>query len=71
VLSEHQYPLTPRDIGLPWPTGAGEPAVHPQFLAIDNTARFDVQGVQINQQFGKATSARNPRIMQGATRFTF
>ncbi|HXW08085.1 MAG TPA: carboxypeptidase regulatory-like domain-containing protein [Vicinamibacterales bacterium] len=44
---------------------------HTQFSAIDGTARFDAAGVQVNQQFGKATAARNPRIMQGAIRFTF
>ncbi len=44
---------------------------HTQFSTLDNTARFDVAGVQVNQQFGKATAARNPRIMQGAIRFTF
>jgi hypothetical protein len=42
-----------------------------QFSTIDNTARFDATGAQVNQQFGKATNARNPRIMQGAIRFTF
>ena len=42
-----------------------------QFLTLDNTARFDTAGVQVNQNFGKATAARNPRIMQGALRFTF
>jgi hypothetical protein len=44
---------------------------HTQFSTIDNTARFDATGAQVNQQFGKATNARNPRIMQGAIRFTF
>jgi Carboxypeptidase regulatory-like domain/TonB-dependent Receptor Plug Domain len=44
---------------------------HTQFSTVDNTARFDAAGVQVNQQFGKATAARNPRIMQGAIRFTF
>jgi Carboxypeptidase regulatory-like domain/TonB-dependent Receptor Plug Domain len=42
-----------------------------QFDLIDNTARFDATGAQVNQNFGKATRARNPRIMQGALRFTF
>jgi hypothetical protein len=44
---------------------------HTQFSGIDNTARFDATGAQVNANFGKATSARNPRIMQGAIRFTF
>jgi hypothetical protein len=44
---------------------------HTQFDQIDNTARFDAAGSQVNAQFGKATRTRNPRIMQGALRFTF
>jgi hypothetical protein len=44
---------------------------HTQFDAIDNAARFDVAGNQVNDQFGKATSARNPRFMQGSIRFSF
>ena len=40
--------------------------------AIDTSAQFNrVTGEQVDQQFGKATSARDPRIMQGAIRFTF
>ena len=42
-----------------------------QFKDIDRTARFDVAGAQVNANFGKATSARNPRIMQMSIRFTF
>jgi hypothetical protein len=42
-----------------------------QFDQIDDTARFDASGVLVNQNFGKATRARNPRIMQGALRFVF
>ncbi len=44
---------------------------HTQFSTLDNTARFDALGAQVNPAFGKATAARNPRIMQGAIRFTF
>ena len=44
---------------------------HTQFSAIDRTARFDALGQQVNQAFGDATSARNPRIMQGSVRFSF
>jgi hypothetical protein len=33
--------------------------------------RFDAAGNQVNANFGKATGARNPRIMQGSVRFTF
>ena len=44
---------------------------HTQFSTLDNTARFDALGAQVNPTFGKATAARNPRIMQGAIRFTF
>jgi hypothetical protein len=44
---------------------------HTQFLAIDNTVRFTALGEQTNTAFGKATSARNPRIMQASLRFGF
>ena len=39
--------------------------------AIDTSAQFNEAGQQVDTQFGKATSARDPRIMQGAIRFTF
>jgi hypothetical protein len=42
-----------------------------QFSDIDNTARFDTEGNQVNPNFGRATDARNPRIMQLSLRFTF
>ena len=42
-----------------------------QWSTIDNTLRYDATGTQVNAQFGKATAARNPRIMQGAIRFSF
>ena len=38
---------------------------------IDNTLRFDAAGNQINANFGKATAARNARILQGSIRFSF
>jgi hypothetical protein len=41
------------------------------YPGIDNTARFDPAGNQVNANFGKATAARNPRIMQGSVRFSF
>src|SRR6266571_2997714 len=41
------------------------------YPGIDNTLRFDATGKQVNANFGKATAARNPRIMQGSVRFTF
>ncbi len=44
---------------------------HTQFSVIDNTARFDAVGVQVNQTFGDATATRNSRIMQGSIRFSF
>src|SRR5262249_17815882 len=44
---------------------------HTQFSAIDNTARFDPTGAQVNPAFGKATAARNPRIVQGSVRLSF
>jgi len=42
-----------------------------QFSTIDNTVRFDAAGNQVNANFGKATAARNPRIVVGSIRFTF
>jgi hypothetical protein len=39
--------------------------------AIDTSAQFNERGEQVDLQFGKATSARDPRIMQGAIRFSF
>ena len=44
---------------------------HTQFSGVDNGARFDAQGNQVNAQFGRFTSARSPRVMQGAINFTF
>jgi hypothetical protein len=44
---------------------------HTQWSTIDNTLRYDATGTQVNAQFGKATAARNSRIMQGAIRFSF
>ena len=42
-----------------------------QFRNVDRGARFDAAGNQVNANFGKANSARNPRIIQLAFRFTF
>jgi hypothetical protein len=42
-----------------------------QFATIDNTARFDAAGNQVNASFGEAATARNPRIMQGSIRLSF
>ncbi|MFN0101420.1 MAG: carboxypeptidase regulatory-like domain-containing protein [Bryobacteraceae bacterium] len=44
---------------------------HTQFNGVDNGARFDLQGSQVNAQFGRFTSSRTPRVMQGALNFTF
>ncbi len=44
---------------------------HTQFNAVDNNARFDAQGNQVNGQFGQITGARTPRQMQGSLRFEF
>ncbi len=44
---------------------------HTQFSGVDNAARFDLQGNQVNAQFGRFTSSRSPRVMQGALNFTF
>jgi hypothetical protein len=44
---------------------------HTQFSGVDNTARFDAQGRQVNTQFGLLTAARSPRVMQGSLNFRF
>jgi hypothetical protein len=44
---------------------------HTQFSSINTNAQFNPDGVLVNQNFGQATAARNPRIMQGSIRFGF
>ena len=44
---------------------------HTQFASVNNTARFDPQGNQVNAAFGQVTAARNERRMQGSLRFIF
>ena len=44
---------------------------HTQWSALNTTAQFNPAGEQVNASFGKATNARDPRIMQAAIRFTF
>ena len=39
--------------------------------SINTNAQFNPQGQMVNANFGQATNARDPRIMQGAIRFTF
>jgi hypothetical protein len=44
---------------------------HTQFLGVNNNARFDVSGNQVNAQFGQVISARDPRILQLSLRIRF
>ncbi len=44
---------------------------HTQWAGVDNAARFDAAGNQVNGQFGQVTSARLERQMQFALRFEF
>lgn len=44
---------------------------HTQWSAINTNAQFNPAGEQVNQNFGKATNARSPRVMQGSIRFAF
>lgn len=44
---------------------------HTQLMSIDNGARFDAAGNQVNGQFGQAVAARPPRIMQLTLRIEF
>jgi hypothetical protein len=37
---------------------------HTQYLAIDDAARFDPAGTQVNARFGQVTAARPPRYIQ-------
>lgn len=44
---------------------------HTQFNSVDNNARFDSQGRQVNGQFGQLIGARTARQMQFSLRFDF
>lgn len=44
---------------------------HAQFSGVDNTARFDPTGRQVNGRFGEFTSTRSPRIIQVSLSFHF
>jgi len=42
-----------------------------QYSDVDRGAKFDAAGNQVNANFGRVNTARNPRIMQLSLRFTF
>ncbi|MPY89165.1 MAG: TonB-dependent receptor plug domain-containing protein [Luteitalea sp.] len=42
-----------------------------QFREVDTDARFDPDGNQVNENFGKATTSRRPRELQMSLRFSF
>jgi hypothetical protein len=44
---------------------------HAQFSDLDRTARFDVQGRQVNTRFGQLISARSARRVQIALKYNF
>jgi hypothetical protein len=44
---------------------------HAQFTGLDNAARFDAAGAQVNTRFGALTATRDPRTMQGSLRLQF
>jgi hypothetical protein len=44
---------------------------HTQFSTMNTTATFDALGRQVNTQFGQATAARTPRLMQVSLRLRF
>ena len=44
---------------------------HTQWSGVDNTARFDAAGNQVNAQFGQVTSARGARVIQMSLRLSF
>ena len=44
---------------------------HTQYQSVNNTARFDPSGAQVNALFGQVNAARLERRMQASLRFTF
>jgi len=44
---------------------------HTQYANVNSNATFDAAGAQVNPNFGKVTSARDPRTMQLSLRVTF
>ena len=44
---------------------------HVNWLAVDTTARFDAEGNQVDQRFGKVISSGAPRTMQFSLRYRF
>lgn len=44
---------------------------HTQFAGVDNAARFDAAGHQVNARLGQVISTRSPRVMQFSLRFVF
>ena len=44
---------------------------HTQWSSLNTNAQFNPAGEQVNASFGKATNARDPRIMQAAVRISF
>jgi len=44
---------------------------HTQWSTLNTNAQFNPAGEQVNASFGKATQARDPRIMQAAIRVSF
>ncbi len=44
---------------------------HTQYAGVDNSARFDPAGTQVNQRFGQVISTRLPRVMQLALHLYF
>jgi hypothetical protein len=44
---------------------------HASFNSVDNTARFDALGNQVNTRFGQVTGSLTPRVMKAALNFSF
>ncbi len=44
---------------------------HTQYASVDNTARFDPAGNQVNARFGQVTATRSPRVVQLSLGFYF
>jgi hypothetical protein len=44
---------------------------HAQYATVDNSARFDPAGNQVNARLGQVISTRSPRVCQASLRFAF
>jgi hypothetical protein len=67
---DKKFPITER-VRLQFRTEFYNLFNHTQFNNVDNGARFDAQGNQIDSQFGRVTGAANARELQFSLRLSF